>query len=167
MKFFKRLMVFSFLVSLLIHGAITFAETRVDNCLICGTWQLMSVTDVNQLTHQKTYPYGQHPQGYLNYLPNGHMAVILVRNDRPVPKTQHAPPQEAAQLYSTMTSYAGTYTIKNNIITHHIAVAWNPLWVNTDQQRYYELKNNYLTLTIMKKVNNQSIYSILVWKKVV
>jgi hypothetical protein len=141
------------------------ANQEATNCSICGTWRLISVTNLDQITGQKTYPYGEHPQGNLNYLPDGHMAVIIVSSNRVMPKTMYATPEEAAQLYSDMTSYSGTYTIENNAIIHHVAVAWNPRWMNTEQTRYYKLNGNQLILTMYKQLENKKIRSTLIWEK--
>ena len=79
----------------------------------------------------KTDLLGANPVGYINYAPDGRMMVINVGGERPKPAAASATSAEAAALFRSMTSYAGTYTIDGDEITHHVDVSWNegiPSW---------------------------------------
>jgi hypothetical protein len=117
------------------------------NSLI-GTWKLVSITKDGLNTGTKVNDYGPSPKGYLNYSPDGRMMVIIVQNDRKKPGNK-IPADDAALLFNTMTSYAGTYTVHENQIIHHIDVAWNPSWTGTHQVRFYKLAGKHLTLTMV------------------
>ncbi|NNM59469.1 MAG: lipocalin-like domain-containing protein [Legionellales bacterium] len=161
-----RFLRISFVVAVVMSPSLVLANqasTQVNP--ICGTWKLLSVMDVDLGTHQAFQPYGRHPQGYLNYLPDGHMAVIMVSGDRLTPSKTTVTAQEAAKLYSQMTSYSGTYTLKSNQIIHHVEVAWNPRWTGSDQVRDYKIQGNHLTLTMNLKIKKEAIHSILVWER--
>lgn len=134
-----------------------------------GTWQLVSVTEQTSPAGPKTHPYGTHPSGYLTYLPDGHMSVLITHDDRLTPNNKFLTEQQAAQLYAGLLSYAGTYTIKNNTVIHHIQVAWKPSWVNTDQTRQYQFDGNHLTLTVPLATSREGknfAVSQLVWEKI-
>jgi Lipocalin-like domain len=53
---------------------------------ILGTWKLRSLVFEAIATGQRSTPFGDHPDGYLSYSPNGRMYAIGVVEDRPKPR---------------------------------------------------------------------------------
>ena len=54
--------------------------------------------------------------------------------------------EERAAAFSTVISYAGTYSFNDDKVIHHIEVASIQNAVNTDQVRYIKLRSDRLTL---------------------
>lgn len=53
-----------------------------------------------------------------------------------------------AQLFNTMSAYAGTYTFEApDRVVHHVEVAWAPSWVGSRQPRRLQLDGDTLTLS--------------------
>ena len=52
---------------------------------IVGTWKLQSLIFEAIATGQRSSPFGDHPDGYLSYSPDGRMYAIGVAEDRPKP----------------------------------------------------------------------------------
>ena len=53
---------------------------------ILGTWKLQSLVFEAPATTKRSRPFGDHPDGYLSYSPDGRMYAIGVAEDRPKPQ---------------------------------------------------------------------------------
>jgi Lipocalin-like domain len=118
-----------------------------DNPLL-GTWKLQSFT-----------MFGDRPNGYLSYSPDGRMYAIIVEGDRLKPRAAIPTDLEKLYLQGSMYAYAGTYTVDGDKVIHHVDISWNQSWTGTDQVQFYKLDGDILTLT------NADSGAILVWKK--
>jgi hypothetical protein len=113
---------------------------------IIGTWRLQSfVREVT--TGQRYNEFGEHPDGYISYLPDGRMHAMLVMNNRPKPAGPVPTDNEKIELFGTMIAYAGTYTIEGNRVTHNVEASWNQTWTGTRQVRFFQLEGTKLTIT--------------------
>ncbi len=134
---------------------------------LLGTWKLISVSHIQLPSGIESDDYGSHPIGYLNYSSDGHVMLMMIKDNRQKPKEQNISPLEAEALIKSMTSYAGTYQVKDDKIIHNIEVSWNESWTGTEQVRYYKLEGNRLILT-MAPFNDPVYGKIsvrLVWEK--
>ena len=59
---------------------------RAGESPLLGTWKLQSLISEVIATGQRSYPFGDHPDGYLSYSPDGRMYAIGVAEDRPKPR---------------------------------------------------------------------------------
>src|SRR5215471_17897725 len=111
-----------------------------------GSWKLISIEG------PPPQPINGKPFGMIMYDNTGHMAVQIVRGDRPAFANgpAHATDKERAQAYSTYTAYYGTYTFEpeNHIVIHHLEGSIVPDQIGQDNIRYFELKGNRLTLSV-------------------
>jgi hypothetical protein len=112
---------------------------------LVGTWKLVSATR-EDTAGSKVNQLGTNPTGYLNYAPDGRMMAIIARGGRTKPAGARATPQEAAALFDTVLSYAGTYSVSGNEVTHHVDVSWNESWTGTQQKRVFSLEGDRLVL---------------------
>jgi hypothetical protein len=126
-----------------IFSKVAYAE----NVNVVGVWNLVSVTAEDVQSH-KIYPVaGTHPVGHIIYAPNGYMSVLFTSSGRtPIDRESSHRTEEAAQLFWTLTAYAGTYTVEDKTITHHVDVAGDPSLVGTDQIRHVRLVGDTLVL---------------------
>jgi hypothetical protein len=121
-----------------------------------GTWKLIAWenTDPDGVV---TYPYGEHPVGYLLYTEDGYMAAEIMDPDRHQHNpcftiepafAQTLPAQERLSAYNTYVSYCGTYSysIKDEMMTHHVQVGLIPSWAGNDQQRHFKFQEGRLFL---------------------
>ena len=53
---------------------------------VLGMWKLQSLIFEAIATGQRSSPFGDHPDGYLSYSPDGRMYAIGVAEDRPKPR---------------------------------------------------------------------------------
>ena len=136
---------------------------------VIGTWALVSYVREVIATGERFNQFGDAPNGYIGYAPDGRMYAIFTRGDRIVPRDIVPTEEEGVELLGTMVAYAGTYTLGDKKVVHHIDISWNQNWTGTDQVRYFELDGDDLTITTApykSYLDGREGRSILVWKRV-
>jgi hypothetical protein len=113
---------------------------------VLGTWKLVSVVSRDVASGTTTDYFGPDPVGYINYSADRRMMVVIVRGDRRKPAGAAATPLEADALMKSLVSYAGTFSIRGNEITHHVELSWNESWTGTQQTRLFRRDGNRLHL---------------------
>ena len=114
---------------------------------LLGTWKLVSVIREEVPSGVTIDLMGPNPQGFITYSTDGRMVAILVRGDRKKPAANPATAAEAENLFRSVISYAGTYTIAGNEVTHHVDISWNESWTGTKQVRIFKLDGNRVSLS--------------------
>jgi Lipocalin-like domain len=135
---------------------------------LIGTWKLISVVSEDLATGEKTDSYGPNPRGFINYSPEGRMMVINTRSDRKKPAGPAATPQEADALFRSVLSYAGTYTVADNAITHHVEISWNEAWTGTKQTRMFRFDGervHFSTQPTADPVTGRMSVRTITWEK--
>jgi len=61
------------------------------------------------------------------------MYAIFTRHDRVTPRDVVPTDEEGVELLGTMVAYAGTFSLGENVVVHHIDTSWNQAWTGTDQ----------------------------------
>jgi hypothetical protein len=113
---------------------------------LLGTWRLVSVLREDSRTGAQEDFFGPHPIGYITYSADHRMMVVIVRSGRQKPAGASATAAEADALFKSLVSYAGTYSIDGDRITHHVEVSWNESWTGTQQTRLFRRDGGRLTL---------------------
>lgn len=136
---------------------------------LLGTWKLMSVIREEVPSGATIDLMGPNPQGFITYSADGRMVALLVRSDRQKPVSNTATADEAEHLFRSVISYAGTYTISGNEVTHHVDISWNESWTGTKQVRIFKFEGDKVSLSTPVSPDpfdgKMSIRS-LVWEKV-
>lgn len=107
---------------------------------LVGIWKLFSYEVEVQETGEFFYPLGEYPTGFICITENNHVMVTLTGEGRQLASSS----QDSAELLNSLVSYAGTYRIEGNEWITSVQVAWKPDWVNTEQRRQFEIKDNRL-----------------------
>ena len=124
----------------------TCLAAAAENALV-GTWQLTSFSLTVAETKVTIQPYGDHPTGYIQYSPGGHMVMFLATGDLKPPASGRYTDAERADIHRAIAgAYAGTYTVEGNTITYHVLTSWRPEWIGHDQIRYFETNGTDLTI---------------------
>jgi hypothetical protein len=133
-----------------------------------GTWKLIDWYLINS-AGKKDYPFGQHPKGYLIYLPTGFMSAhLMAENRQPFADSSvfSATPEEALAALKTYASYCGKYSIEKNYVKHHIELVLNPGWVGTTQVREFEFQgDDRLVLRCKLEHDGEEKNAELFWQK--
>jgi len=134
---------------------------------VVGTWRIVSYTALDLATKDVSYPQGQHPIGYLQYSPNGHMAGFM--SDGEMSKAN--PPftdADKVTFYNALVAYCGTYTVQGSTVTHHVIAAYRPDWVGSDQVRHVQLHGNTLTIKtapVILAATGKKVVATLIWER--
>jgi hypothetical protein len=145
------------------------ASLTPDASKLLGTWKLRSYEREDIATGRRHDQFGEKPDGYLGYSPDGRMYAIFIRQDRITPLDVVPTDEEGVQLLGSMVAYAGTYTLGDKKVVHHIDISWNQGWTGTDQVRFFEMDGDRLTITTApyrSYLDGREGRSILVWDKV-
>ncbi|HET6160066.1 MAG TPA: lipocalin-like domain-containing protein [Dongiaceae bacterium] len=114
---------------------------------VIGSWKMTSWTYDVLETGERHNALGPDPKGYIHYLPDGRMMVLVLKADRPKPASLVPTPEEKLALYESMFAYAGTYSLEQDRVIHHIDMSWNRAWEGTDQIRLLKIEGRHLTYT--------------------
>lgn len=130
--------------------ALTFALSAsiatADDHPIVGTWKVQSFVREVITTGERQNEFGEKPNGYIIYQPDGRMFFMLVSENRAMPGT---PPtdEEKAKLFNTLVAYSGTYVVEGDKATHKVDLSWNQSWTGSDQVRFFKIDGTTLTIT--------------------
>ena len=89
---------------------------------------------------------GADPLGFVSYSADGRVHALVVKADRPPPAKVPPSENEKLALFDSMLAYAGTYTLHDDHVVHHLDVSWNQAWTGTDQIRFYRLNGSALEI---------------------
>jgi hypothetical protein len=115
----------------------SFADDRTP---IVGIWRLVSFEREYQATGEREYPMGKTPTGYILFLPEGRMAVVITGEGRKAPTTD----QDRAGLFNSLVAYTGGYRVDGDKWITTVDVSANPAWVGTEQTRSFRVTGDRL-----------------------
>jgi hypothetical protein len=109
---------------------------------VIGTWKLLSFDVEFQASGEKQQTYGPDPDGYIILTPEGRMmALVAAKGRKPGLKVE-----EQAELLRTMLAYTGTYRLEGKRFITKVDISWNQVWTGTEQERFFEVKGDHLTI---------------------
>jgi hypothetical protein len=111
-----------------------------DRAPLVGLWRLVSFQREYQATGDREYPMGNTPAGYILFLPEGRMAVVITGEGRKAPTTD----QDRAGLFNSLVAYTGPYRVDGDKWITMVDVSMNPAWVGTEQTRAFEISGDRL-----------------------
>ena len=93
-------------------------------------------------------PVAQYADGYLAYMPSGHMAVQLMRADRQPYEGVRPTAPEADAAFRSYLSYFGSFSLQADdaVVVHHRAGHLDPEQVGTDAHRRFQFRDGQLVL---------------------
>ena len=113
---------------------------------LLGSWSLTdckSYTDANEVE----YTFGENPQGYLLYLPDGHFSVCLMNAKRTSLMGNDKDgwtAEDMENMNKEFFAYFGRYEFDGEKVLHHIEMCTRPDWVGTTKTRFVEFKDNVI-----------------------
>jgi len=90
-------------------------------------------------TGERIDALGGEPVGFVSYGADGRVHAIVLKKDRASPASLPPTDKEKLELFDSMLAYAGTYTLHDDHVVHHLDASWNQAWTGTDQIRFYKL----------------------------
>ena len=116
------------------------ASLAAERDVLVGNWRLISFEREYQSAGEREYPMGKAPTGYILFLPEGRMAVLITAEGRKPPATE----QDRVGLFNTLVAYTGAYRVDGDKWITTVDVSANPAWVGTDQTRSFRITGNRL-----------------------
>ena len=116
------------------------ASFAADRDVLVGNWRLVSFEREYQATGEREYPMGRTPTGYILFLPEGRMAVVITGEGRKAPTTD----QDRAGLFNSLVAYTGRYRVDGDKWITTVDVSANPAWVGTEQTRAFRVTGDRL-----------------------
>ena len=113
---------------------------------LLGTWKMASWTREVVATGETSDAMGPNPIGYIAYHADGRMMAFVLKRDRLSLAGTAPTDEEKIGLFDTMLAYSATYTVEDDLVTHHVDAAWNPAWIG-DLVRPYKLDGDTLTIS--------------------
>ncbi|SCB31687.1 lipocalin-like domain-containing protein [Rhizobium hainanense] len=105
-----------------------------------GSWRLVSFDTELQASEERSRPWGDHPNGYLMFGPDGRMMVLVTAEAREPGTTD----EKLLGLFRTMMTYTGRYRIEGDRFITKIDSSWNEAWNGSEQERFYKLDGDTL-----------------------
>lgn len=134
-----------------------------------GTWHLTRWDYTVDGTF-RGYPMDEDAKGQVVYGPDGHMSAILMHAGRPRSQAgqfHQATPEERDLAALGYVSYGGTWTLVDEVVTHHVAFALFPNWVGNDLVREVAWEGDTLVLTALpeKSRSGKTVVNRLYWTR--
>lgn len=111
----------------------------------------------------------QYAAGYIIYMPSGHMAVHLLREeDRPLYAGGRPTGDEAIEAIASYGSYAGPFIPHpdKGYVLHRRTAALSPGSAGVDAQRFYEFRDNELILMpVPREVDGSQVQRYIHWER--
>jgi hypothetical protein len=111
-----------------------------DRAKILGTWKLIAYEAEIQSTGERTPALGKNPTGYAIFTAEGRFMSVITGDGRKAAKTD----QDRAELLKSMFAYTGMYRLEGDKIITKVDVSWTPLWVGTEQTRFFRFDGERL-----------------------
>ncbi len=113
--------------------------------LLVGNWKMISWMVEDLISGEKSPALGESPSGYISYSGDGRVMVLILRSDRTKPAGLVPTDAEKVVLYDSMFAYAGSYSVDDEKVLHHIDMSWNEAWTGTTQIRFLKMAGDELT----------------------
>ena len=133
-----------------------------DAAKLIGTWKAVSFAGVDEATGKETRTFGEHPKGYLIFLPSRMFAFISFENRNP--------PQQAgegAPRLPSMMAYSGPYEVSADSFTTMVDMSAFEGWVGTKQKRFFKIEGDTLEITTPTITGRDGalVHSRLIWQR--
>jgi len=134
-----------------------------DRAPLVGLWRLVSFQREYQTTGERGYPMGFAPAGYILFLPEGRMAVVITGDARKAPTTD----QDRAELFNTLVAYTGPYRVDGDTWITMVDVSMNPAWVGAEQTRAFQITGDRLQETSpwMPRPDNRMARAVITYQR--
>jgi hypothetical protein len=127
-------------------------------------WYAWRIEYLRATTGDREYPMGVAPAGYILFLPEGRMAVVITGEGRKAPTTD----QDRAGLFNALVAYTGPYRVDGDTWITMVEVSMNPAWVGTEQTRDFHISGDVLRETSpwMPRPDNRMARAVIEYRRV-
>ena len=135
-----------------------------DRTPLVGLWRLVAFQREYQATGEREYPMGGTATGYILFLPEGRMWVVITGEGRKAPTTD----QDRVGLFNSLVAYTGPYRVDGERWITTVEVSANPAWVGTEQTRAFQLSGDSLqeTTAWVARPDNRMARAVITYERV-
>jgi hypothetical protein len=115
---------------------------------LVGTYRLVSVESTSD-DGEVQHPFGENPDGFMTFTPEGYMLAVLARHDRPTfadGDIMGGTDQERAAAFLSASAFAGRFEVHEGRLVNTLGAATFQNWTDTVQVRDFEVTRAGLTL---------------------
>lgn len=123
---------------------------------LIGAWQLVSCKETRDGEERDTF--GPDPKGQIQYSADGRMSAFMMHVDWP-----EKGGMGAFNLETPFLSYAGSYSVDGDMVTHKVQLASLPPVVGQELRRTVMLEGDVLTLE--SEADDLVPTQTLIWKR--
>src|SRR5215469_10891298 len=129
---------------------------------LIGTWKLLAVQFESADGGEPQQLFGPAPRGRLIVTGTGDFMTVITSADRALMR-------DSTRLFETMMAYAGKYRLEDNKIIVSCDLSWHPVWVGTEQVRFFKLHGDRLSLRSPKQTHprypDRMAYGVIDWAR--
>ncbi|HVX21220.1 MAG TPA: lipocalin-like domain-containing protein [Acidimicrobiales bacterium] len=115
---------------------------------LVGTYRVLSVESTAE-DGEVDRPFGDRPDGYIAYTPEGRFLVVLARRDRPLfadGDILGGTDQDRAAAFLSASAFCGRAEVRDGKLLHMLEASTFQNWKGTVQVREFEVAGDHLTL---------------------
>lgn len=114
-----------------------------------GIWKLVSWEIQNPATNKVIRPFGKRPSGYLVYHPEMFVTLTVMQSPAEVNGMEVLFRKWLRTDSSALGffSYCGRFSLKEDLICHHLEICSIDSWIGQTQERHYRFEGNRLILS--------------------
>jgi len=136
---------------------------------LTGVWTIVGYAH-QQVGHEDSYPFGDQPDGFLIYTPEGFVSAQLMKPGRPRFQSadwHEGSPKEYAESGSGYIAYCGVFEVdeEQETVTHIPSVALLPNLIHGRQLRLVTVSGETLTLRTASSPETNGVTSVMHWKR--
>ena len=132
---------------------------------LVGTWKLVSCVFEDIETKERTFLYGEHPNGCAIFTPEGRLMAIITAEGRNVPRTA----EDREEAFRSAGAYSGKYRVEGNTFVTKVDISWHEGWVGSDQVRTLRMEGDKMHIetppTPIPNRGDRMMRGILVWER--
>ena len=131
-----------------------------------GTWKIVSNVTEDKTTGARHHPYGEHPNGYAVFTPEGRLIVLFTTEGNAAARTD----EERSRLLKSMVAYSGIYRLEGDRFITNVDVSWNKWWNGTEHARNFKVEDDRLEIVTAwepasPKLGSPLRRGIMVWER--
>ena len=136
------------------------------NDTLYGSWKIVSSFQEDVQSKERSYLFGEHPNGYAVFTPTERVSFILTGESRKAPQSS----DDQAAAFRSMVAYSGKYRIENDKLITTVDISWDEGRVGTEQVRLFRIEGDRLYIETVNPIRDPSLSGkmlrgFLIWEK--
>ena len=140
----------------------------IDRTQLIAHWKLVSFTE-QKPGGEWADALGARAHGSISYSDSGHMQVLIGSPQRPRFRGEWSaiPDADKARCLDLMVAYAGSFSLQDDRVIHHVTTCWIPNWEGRDlvRQASFPAPGQLLLRTVDAAGGRQGPKQAVLWER--